>query len=247
MEFSPSNHIVKYCLQGMAMADNGNPEEAIGLFLQGWNEATRDFEKYLSAYFLGRHQPDPADQLKWLYTSVEFAHKVNDPAVRSAFPSIYLAISRCYEALNEPVKAREYSDLSQSSDYLMIDKGPFYHGTKAGLQVGDMLNPGNNSNYQADLTMNHIYFTALINGAGLAAELARGDQSPRVYIVEPSGSFENDPNVTDKKFPGNPTRSYRSKDPLLVVGEITDWARLSPQELQHWQERLAKNTGKIIN
>lgn len=247
MEFSPSNHIVKCCLEGMAMADNGNPEEALRLLLQGWNEATRDFEKYLSAYFIGLHQPDPTDQLKWFNSALEFAHKVNDPGVRSAFPSIYCAISRCYEALNETAKARDYSDLSQSLNYPMIDKGPFYHGTKASLQVGDMLIPGNNSNYQTDLTMNHIYFTALISGAGLAAELARGDQSPRVYIVEPSGSFENDPNVTDKKFPGNPTRSYRSKAPLLVVGEITDWVRLAPQELQRWRERLAKNTGKIIN
>lgn len=247
MEFSPSNHIVKRCLQGMAMADNGNPEEAIRLFLQGWNEATNDFEKYLSAYFLGRHQPNADDQLKWLNTAVEFAQKVDDPAVKSAFPSIFLAISRCHEALHDPVRAREYSDLSTSSSYLMIDKGPFYHGTKAALQLGDMLKPGSNSNYQADLVMNHIYFTGLISGAGLAAELAKGNGSPRVYIVEATGGFENDPNVTDKKFPGNPTRSYRSKDPLKVVGEISDWVRLSPQELQHWQERIAQNTGKIIN
>lgn len=95
--------------------------------------------------------------------------------------------------------------------------------------------------------MNHIYFTALVNGAGLAAELAKGMGEPRVYIIEPTGNFENDPNVTDKKFPGNPTRSYRSQEPLKIVGEIKDWVRLTPGELQNWRERLADNKGEIIN
>lgn len=95
--------------------------------------------------------------------------------------------------------------------------------------------------------MNHIYFTALINGAGLAAALAKGDGSEHVYIVEPTGSFENDPNVTNKKFPGNPSRSYRSQEPLKVIGEITDWVRITPEELKKWQEKLANNKGEIIN
>ena len=99
--------------------------------------------------------------------------------------------------------------------------------------------------------MNHIYFTALENGAGLAAEIAAGDGAPRVYIVEPTGAFENDPNVTDKKFPGNPTRSYRSSAPLKVIGEITDWTRLTPEALQAWRDRLtalrADERGEIIN
>lgn len=95
--------------------------------------------------------------------------------------------------------------------------------------------------------MNHIYFTALVDGAGLAAALARGDGPERVYIVEPTGSFENDPNVTNKKFPGNPTRSYRSQAPLKIIGEVTDWTRLTPEELQTWRERLANIKGEIIN
>jgi rifampin ADP-ribosylating transferase len=95
--------------------------------------------------------------------------------------------------------------------------------------------------------MNHIYFTALINGAGLAAALAKGDGPERVYIVEPTGSFENDPNVTDKKFPGNPSRSYRSLSPLKIVGEATNWARLSAEEILKWKEKLANNKGEIIN
>jgi hypothetical protein len=122
----------------------------------------------------------------------------------------------------------------------VLDNGPFYHGTKADLQVGDLLTAGFRSNYYSEVIMNHIYFTALVNGAGLAAALAKGDGRERIYIVEPTGSFENDPNVTDKKFPGNPTRSYRSRAPLKIVGEVTDWVKQTPEELQKWSERLAK-------
>ncbi|WP_136057016.1 NAD(+)--rifampin ADP-ribosyltransferase [Microbacterium sp. K24] len=132
-----------------------------------------------------------------------------------------------------------------------LDEGPFYHGTKADLQEGDLLTAGFRSNYRPEVVMNHIYFTALRDGAGLAAELAAGDGEPRVYIVEPTGPFENDPNVTDKKFPGNPTRSYRSTEPVKVVGEVVDWTRLSADALQPWRERLAAlradERGEIIN
>ena len=110
----------------------------------------------------------------------------------------------------------------------VLDEGPFFHGTKADLRVGDLLTAGFRSNYRPEVVMNHIYFTALPDGAGLAAELAAGEAAPRVYVVEPTGAFEDDPNVTDKKFPGNPTRSYRSREPLRVVGEVTDWTRLDP-------------------
>jgi len=133
----------------------------------------------------------------------------------------------------------------------VLDDGPFFHGTKADLQVGDLLTAGFNSNYRPEIVMNHIYFTALQDGAGLAAELAAGDGAPRVYVVEPTGEFENDPNVTDKKFPGNPTRSYRSTEPLRVVGEVDDWPRLTAEALQAWRHRLAvllhEERGEIIN
>jgi hypothetical protein len=129
----------------------------------------------------------------------------------------------------------------------ILDKGPFYHGTRADLKVGDLLTAGFNSNYKPEVVMNHIYFTALVNGAGLAAALAKGDGPERVYIVEPTGSFENDPNVTDKKFPGNPTRSYRSQWPLRIVGEVIDWVKTPPEEIQKWRERLANIKGDIIN
>lgn len=129
----------------------------------------------------------------------------------------------------------------------VLDEGPFYHGTRADLRVGDLLTPGFSSNYRPGILMNHIYFTALPNGAGLAAALAPGAGPERVYVVEPTGRFEHDPNVTDKKFPGNPTRSYRSPAPLRIVGELTEWARQTPEQIQHWRELLAKNQGDIIN
>ena len=132
-----------------------------------------------------------------------------------------------------------------------LDDGPFFHGTKAQLEPGDLLTPGFNSNYRPEVVMNHVYFTALRDGAGLAAELAAGDGVPRVYAVEPTGPWEDDPNVTDKKFPGNPTRSYRSAEPLRVVGEVHDWPRLTPEALQAWRDRLAvlrtDERGEIIN
>lgn len=132
-----------------------------------------------------------------------------------------------------------------------LDDGPFYHGTKADLRVGDLLAAGFRSNYKPDVVMNHIYFTALPEGAGLAAEIAPGDGEPRVYLVEPTGEYENDPNVTDKKFPGNPTRSYRSTAPLKIVSEVHDWTRLTPEALQMWRDRLAAiradDRAEIIN
>lgn len=133
----------------------------------------------------------------------------------------------------------------------MLDEGPFFHGTKADLRTGELLTAGFRSNYRPEVVMNHVYFTALRDGAGLAAELAAGDGAPRVYVVEPTGAFEDDPNVTDKKFPGNPTRSYRSAEPLRVVGEVDDWTRLTPEALQGWRDRLtailADERGEIIN
>ena len=99
--------------------------------------------------------------------------------------------------------------------------------------------------------MNHIYFTAIIDGAGLAAQVAALDGTPHVYEVEPTGDFEDDPNVTDKKFPGNPTRSYRSTEPLKVIREVDGWPRMSPDELKTWRDKLAAllddDSAEIIN
>jgi hypothetical protein len=247
MEFSPNNDVIKLCIQGMEMEDKGDSEEAGKLFLQAWNEAANDFEKFTAAYYVARHQKNVPDKLRWLKTVLEFGLKINNDTVKSAFPSLYLNIAKCYEDLGDLDNAKKHNDLANSFKDKPSDKGPFYHGTKADLQIGDLLTAGGKSNYKAELTMNHIYFTALANGAGLAAALANGDGRERVYIVEPTGSFENDPNVTDKKFPGNPTRSYRSRSPLKIVGELTDWTRITPEELQKWREKLANGKGEIIN
>lgn len=247
MEFNPGNPIVQLCLQGMAMEEKGQPEQASQIFLQAWDEASNDFEKYLAAYYVARHQNSAADKLKWLETTLQLALKINSPAVTSALPSLYTDITNCYEDSGDYANAKKFTELAELSSKQPSDQGPFYHGTKADLQVGDLLTPGNKSNYQPGLVMNHIYFTALVNGAGLAAALANGAGRERVYIIEPTGSFENDPNVTDKKFPGNPTRSYRTLAPLKIVGEITDWVKQTPEEIQKWREKLANNTGEIIN
>jgi len=247
MEFNPSNNVIRLCVQGMAMEDRGKPDEASKVFLQAWNEATNDFEKYIAAYYVARHQENGSDKLKWLETSLQFALKVNDESSLSALPNLYSNIAKCHEDLGDRDNAKKNFELADSFAGNPTDNGPFYHGTRADLQIGDLLTPGGNSNYKDDLIMNHIYFTALANGAGLAAALAKGDGPERVYVVEPAGSFENDPNVTDKKFPGNPTRSYRSQAPFKIVGEVTEWVRQTPGQLQQWREKLANTSGEIIN
>jgi tetratricopeptide (TPR) repeat protein len=247
MEFNPNNNVIKLCVQGMDLEEKGKSEEASSLFLQAWNEATNDFEKFTAAYYVARHQQNVSDKLKWLETSLQSALKINNDSVKGAFPSLYLNIAKCYEDLSDPDSAKKNYELASSFKDKLSDNGPFYHGTKADLRVGDLLTAGSRSNYNPEVVMNHIYFTALVNGAGLAAALAKGNGRERVYIVEPTGHFENDPNVTDKKFPGNPTRSYRSQSPLKIVGEVTDWVRQTPEELQKWREKLANVKGEIIN
>ena len=247
MEFSPNNNVVKLCIQGMDMEGKDNPEEASRLFLQAWNEATNDFEKFTAAYYVARHQNNVTDKLKWLETALRFALKINDDSVKGAFPSLYLNIAKCYDELGNPDKTKKNNELASFFTDNPSDKGPFYHGTRADLQVGDLLTAGRESNYKTEFIMNHIYFTALVNGAGLAAALARGDGVERIYIVAPTGSFENDPNVTNKKFPGNPTRSYRTQESLKIVGEVIDWVKQTPEEIQKWREKLANVRGEIIN
>jgi hypothetical protein len=120
------------------------------------------------------------------------------------------------------------------------DPGPFFHGTRADLRPGELLTPGWRSNYGSGRQAHHIYFTASRAGAPLAAELARGDGPPRVYRVEPLGRIEDDPNVTDKRFPGNPTRSYRTTQPLRIVEETTGWDPPPPEMVQHIRERMGE-------
>ena len=116
---------------------------------------------------------------------------------------------------------------------------PFYHGTRADLQAGDLLTPGNVSNY-ADRKLSWIYFSASLDAAIWGCELAKGEGRERIYIVEPTGPFEDDPNLTDKRFPGNPTSSYRSRDPLRIVGEVAEWEPHPPARLREMKEALAR-------
>jgi rifampin ADP-ribosylating transferase len=116
----------------------------------------------------------------------------------------------------------------------------FYHGTKANLKPGDLIIPGYNSNYGTRKKASFIYLTATLDAATWGAELALGEGPGRIYTVEPTGPIEDDPNLTDKKFPGNPTKSYRSRDPLRVTGEVTDWKGHSPEQINTMKEHLER-------
>jgi len=124
-----------------------------------------------------------------------------------------------------------------------VGGGPYYHGTRFVFEVGDELTPGYGSNFHAGRISNNVYFTALVEtaawGAELATALAGSDERGHVYVVEPLGPFEDDPNVTNKRFPGNPTRSYRTRHGLRVVGEVEDWPGHPPEVLQQMLDRLA--------
>jgi rifampin ADP-ribosylating transferase len=131
-------------------------------------------------------------------------------------------------ATSEPVPFEIYQD------------GVYLHGTKADLAVGDMLVPGRLSNFEEGRLMNFVYFTATLDAAVWGAELAAGEGRGRIYIVEPTGEIEDDPNVTDKRFPGNPTRSFRSREPLRVVGELVAWVGHSPEKQEAMRAGLSE-------
>lgn len=115
----------------------------------------------------------------------------------------------------------------------------YFHGTKADLQLGDLIEIGYGSNY-GDRNAQYIYLTATLDPAVWGAELAMGEGRGRIYLVEPTGPIEDDPNLTDKKFPGNPTKSYRSKHPFKVVGEVGMWQGHAPEQIQAMKDGLAK-------
>ena len=126
----------------------------------------------------------------------------------------------------------------------------FYHGTKADLQIGDLIEAGYASNFADGKRFTWVYFSAGLDAATWGAELAKGDGCGRIYVVEPTGPFEDDPNLTDKKFPGNPTMSYRSRDPLRVTGEVADWEPHPPEQVAAMKanvERLKAEGAEIID
>jgi hypothetical protein len=117
---------------------------------------------------------------------------------------------------------------------------PYYHGTRADLKVGDLIGCGYASNYGTRRKANHVYFSATLEAAIWGAELAQGEGPQRIYVVEPTEPWTDDPNLTDKKFPGNPTKSYRSKEPIRVVGEVKEWTGHPPEALATMQAHLAR-------
>lgn len=121
-----------------------------------------------------------------------------------------------------------------------LDRETYYHGTKADLMPGDLIESGNKSNYGTRRQAAYVYLTATLDAAVWGAELAVGEGRGRIYEVEPTGPIEDDPNLTDKRFPGNPTKSYRSRDPLRVKGEVMNWQGHSPQELQAMRDHLER-------
>lgn len=116
----------------------------------------------------------------------------------------------------------------------------FFHGTRADLAVGDLLTVGFGSNFGAGAPLSWIYFAGTLDAAAWGAELARGEARERIYVVEATGPYEDDPNVTDKKFPGNPTRSYRSREHLVVVGEVVGWTGHSAEQIATMKAGLAR-------
>src|SRR5437763_6418932 len=121
----------------------------------------------------------------------------------------------------------------------VYEAGVYLHGTKADLAVGELLAPGHESNFEAGRVMNYVYFTATLDAAVWGAELASGDGRGRIYVVEPTGAFEDDPNVTNKRFPGNPTQSFRTRHPLRVVDEVANWQGHDPEVLKKMLDNLA--------
>ena len=114
----------------------------------------------------------------------------------------------------------------------------YYHGTKADLKPGDLIAAGHNSNFGSGKKAAFVYLTATLDAATWGAELAAGEGRGRIYVVEPTGPIEDDPNLTDKKYPGNPTKSYRTREPLRVVGEIADWQGHPPEQLRAMRDHL---------
>lgn len=123
---------------------------------------------------------------------------------------------------------------------MVIFCGKLYHGTRADLKTGELIEPGYSSNYGQRKKARYVYLTATLDAATWGAELAQGEGPGRIYIVEPTGPIMDDPNLTDKKFPGNPTKSYRSREPLRVVGEVMDWQGHSPEALKTMKDHIER-------
>lgn len=130
--------------------------------------------------------------------------------------------------------------MTEPVPFEVFEEGVYLHGTKAVLAPGEMLTPARPSNFRDDAPLRHVYLTETMHAAAWGAQLARGEAPPRIYVVEPTGELEDDPNVTDQRLPGNPTRSYRTLAPVRVVRELEDWPRHSEESVRAMQEGLAQ-------
>jgi len=137
--------------------------------------------------------------------------------------------------------------MSEPKPFEVFEEGTYLHGTKADLEPGDLLTPGRASNFAADKALRHVYITQTLAAAAWGAQLAQGSGAERIYVVEPTGEIEDDPNVTDKKFPGNPTRSFRTREPVRVVAELKNWTGHSPESVQAMRSSLAELARKGEN
>lgn len=136
--------------------------------------------------------------------------------------------------------------MTEPVPFEVYEEGVYLHGTKAVLAPGEELTPAQPSNFRDDAPLRHVYVTSTMHAAAWGAQLARGDGEPRVYVVEPTGELEDDPNVTDQRLPGNPTRSYRTREPVRVVRELEGWPRHGEESVRAMQEGLEelRRTGR---
>lgn len=130
--------------------------------------------------------------------------------------------------------------MTEPTAFEVHELGVYLHGTKAVLKPGELLTPGHPSNYEDNRALSHVYVTETLAAAAWGAQLARGNGPAHIYVVEPTGELEDDPNVTDKEFPGNPTRSYRTRQPVRVLHELEDWPQHSPESVQAMRDGLAQ-------
>ncbi len=247
LEFDPNNEVILKCLKAQKLFEDGKDDEANIVFIKAQEKVSNKFEEFIFLYYQSRVLIDEKEKLSILKKAISIAKNLNNDIARSALTSLANQVADIYQKQGKIQKYSEYNNLAQSYIFKISDIGPFYHGTNVKLNVGDLLKPGFKSNYNSDVIMNHIYFTASKRGAAFAAELVAVENKPYVYLVEPLGNYENDPNVTNQRFIGNPTRSYRSDKPLRILEIITKWEQHSPDQIKAWREKVKNNKGKIIN
>lgn len=179
--------------------------------------------------------------------------KLNESKSKISFRMIFNTVAECnkIKSFAGPKNEENFDRLERELINMTRSATPFiqtyFHGTKADLKVGDLIQVGNNSNFGQRNNAKYIFLTATLDAAIWGAELAIGEERERIYLVEPTGAIEDDPDLTDKKFPGNPTKSYRSTSPFKIVGEVTNWLGHPPEQVKGMKDALAKLKEQGIN